>query len=143
MKIKYTEILKKNMLNVLKDILIFIKNEGLHENNVIYITFETKNNKVIIPDWLKKKYPKEMTIIIQYEYWGLEIKENSFIIGLSFNDIRTYLDIPYDSIISFADPNAKFGLQLVNTEEIENITKKKKITNKKNNVINFNEYKKN
>jgi hypothetical protein len=142
MKINYNKILNKNMLSVFIDILNYIKKNGLEEGHHLYITFDTCKSKVNIPEWLKIKYPKEMTIVIQYEYWNFNIKKNSFHIGLSFNDIKTKLEIPFDSVISFADPYANFGLRLI-PENIKkkNIIKKKSIN--KNNIIDFKSYKKN
>ena len=72
MKINYQEILKKNMINVFKDVLLNIKNFGLQENHHLYITFNTENKKVEIPEWLKEKFPQEITIVIQYEFWNLQ-----------------------------------------------------------------------
>ena len=110
--IEYQKILDKNMLNVFKDILKNIKDNGLSNNNHLYITFLTNHKNVELPDWLKQKYPQEMTIIIQYEYYDLEINKNNFSITLSFDDIKTNLKINYNSIVSFADPSANFGLIL-------------------------------
>ena len=110
--IEYQKILDKNMLNVLKDILKNIRDKGLSNNNHLYITFLTKHENVELPNWLKQKYPKEMTIIIQYEYYDLQINENNFSITLSFGDIKTNLKINYNAIISFADPSSNFGLIL-------------------------------
>ena len=142
MKINYTEILNKNMINVFKDVLIIAEKNGLKEGHHLYVTFDTSNSKVKIPSWLKEKHRGEMTIVIQYEYWNFNITKNSFHIGLSFNDIKTNLEIPFDSVISFADPYANFGLRLI-PENIKkkNIIKKKSIN--KNNIIDFKSYKKN
>ena len=142
--IKYQKILDKNMLNVFKDILIDIKHNGLSNNNHLYITFSTDHKNVELPNWLKQKYPNEMTIIIQYEYYDLEINKKNFSISLSFNNIKTNLKIDYESIISFADPSANFGL-ILQKNKIQNQLKKKsgKNISKKNNVINFSNYKKN
>ena len=132
MAINYKEILYNNMINVFKDILKDIKKNGLQGNHHLYVTFDTNNLKVNIPKWLKEKYPKEMTIIIQHEYWNFEIKKDSFNIGLSFNDIKTNLDISFNSVISFADPQENFGLQLIpEMNKKEKIVKKKKLLNKK------------
>tara|TARA_Y100001954_G_scaffold197408_1_gene214256 strand:+ start:157 stop:588 length:432 start_codon:yes stop_codon:yes gene_type:complete len=142
--IEYQKILDKNMLNVFKDILINIKNNGLSNNNHLYITFFTNHKNVELPNWLKQKYPEEMTIVIQYEYYDLEINKNNFSISLSFNDIKTYLKIDYNSIISFADPSANFGLILqknrIQKKDNKKIEKKR---SNKNNVINFSNFKKN
>ena len=142
--IEYQKILDKNMLNVLKDILKNIKDNGLSNNNHLYITFLTNHKDVELPNWLKQKYLREMTIIIQYEYYDLEINKNNFSISLSFNDIKTNLKIDYNAIVSFADPSANFGLVL-QKNKIQKKVDKKLETNKskKDNVINFSNYKKN
>lgn len=141
--IEYQNILNKNMLNVLKDILKHIQINGLSNNNHLYITFLTNHKKVKLPNWLKKKYTEEMTIIIQYEYYDLELNKDNFSITLSFNDIKTKLKIGYDSIISFADPSSNFGLILKNKSKIIEKKESKKIQSKKDNVIDFANFKKN
>ena len=136
------------MINVLRDVLLDIKTSGLQENHHLYITFNTQNSKVKIPIWLKEKYTMEITIVIQYEYWNFKIKKNSFNIGLSFNDIKTDLEIPFDSVISFADPYANFGLRLIQNNKKEKIEKLKSMTKRKvskkneDNLIEFKNFKK-
>ena len=85
-----------------------------------------------------------MTIIIQYEYYDLEINKNNFSITLSFNDIKTNLKINYNAIISFADPSANFGL-ILQKNKMQDKVDRKLGTNKskKDNIINFSNYKKN
>tara|TARA_B100000886_G_C20360018_1_gene464774 strand:- start:66 stop:497 length:432 start_codon:yes stop_codon:yes gene_type:complete len=142
--IEYKKLLDKNMLNVLKDILINIRDNGLSNNNQLYITFFTNHKNVKLPLWLKEKYPDEMTIVIQYEYYDLKIDKDNFSISLSFNNIKTNLTIDYNSIISFADPLANFGLIIQKNKtqkKLKNSLEGKK--SKKDNVINFYNYKKN
>ena len=150
MKINYSQILKKNMLNVFRDVLKNIEVNGLQEGHHLYITFRTDVKKVVIPDWLKAKHTKEMTIIIQYEYWDFKVKNDSFNIGLSFNDIKADITVPFDAVISFADPYANFGLKLINEEINKNFSDKKpkrkktviKKNNDKDNIIEFQKFKK-
>ena len=140
MKIDYQNILKKNMLNVFKEVLKIIEKNGLREGHHLYITFLTNHPKASIPTWLKEKYPNEMTIVIQYEYYYLIVNKYNFSIELSFNDVKANLVIDYESIISFADPFANFGLKLINKKSLSNNIKKN--TKKKNNIIDFNKFKK-
>ncbi len=142
--IEYQKILKVNMINVFKDTLKNIRDNGLSNNNHLYITFITNHKNVELPNWLKQKYPEEMTILIQYEYYDLKINKNNFSISLSFNNIKTNLIIDFDSIISFADPSANFGLILQKTKNKKKLNKNtENKTSKKDNVINFSNYKKN
>ncbi|MDC3178270.1 ClpXP protease specificity-enhancing factor SspB [Pelagibacteraceae bacterium] len=136
--IDYKKILNKNMLNVFIDILKNISKNGLSQNNHLYITFLTNHINNKIPQWLKQKYPNEITIVIQYEFYDLEVRDCDFSITLSFNDIQTKLKIDYGSILSFADPSSNFGLILQ-----KNKTQKIKNQLEKSNVINFSNFKKN
>ena len=147
MKINYSKILKNNMINVLRDVLTNVKKNGLQEGHHLYITFKTNEKKVIIPQWLLDKFPSEMTIVIQYEYWNYEVANDHFKITLSFNDIKTDLMIPFSSVISFADPYANFGLKLIQNKAMDSENKnktKQKLKNKeystKNNIIKLNKF---
>ena len=115
------------------------------------MTFATNNSNTLIPQWLLEKYPTEMTIVVQNEYYHLAVKKNYFTIGLSFNNIKTDLKISFGSIVSFVDPSANFGLNY-KFNKSPSIGKKKKakkilkkIIKSKNssNVIKFSKYKKN
>ena len=140
----YQKILNQNMVNVLKDILIDIKKNGLTNGNHLYITFLTNHKSVKIPDALKVKYPSEMTIIIQHEYSGIIINKTFFSITLSFNNILSKLNIGYDAIVSFADPSANFGLRLqINKIKNQNKSVEKNKNRRKDNIIDFSNYKKN
>ena len=149
MKINYSKYLHKNLINVFKDILTDVEKNGLKESHHLYISFLTNHSGVIISKLLKEQFPTEMTIVIQYEYWDLKIKDNSFEISLSFNNIRENLIIPFNSVISFVDPYADFGLKLIQKGQLnEEKDTKKIIKNKldknkiKNNVIDFKSFKK-
>ena len=148
MKINYLKILRKNKINFLKDVLTHIKNNGLQEGHHLYISFKTNDKKVIIPQWLLDKFPSEMTIVIQHEYWNYNVTNDHFKITLSFNDIKTDLIVPFSSVISFADPYANFGLKLIQDKVIDNKNTnktKQKLKNtkgysKKDNIIELNKF---
>ena len=149
-RIDYQKILNKNLLNVFIEILKEVEEKGLDGNNQLYITFATNNSKTSIPNWLLQKYPNEMTIVIQHEYYHLSVNKKNFNIGLSFNNKKCDLKISFDSIISFVDPSSNFGLNYqFNKTIVENdkktLVKKKKSLKKNNshNIINFSSYKKN
>ena len=148
--IEYQKILDKNLLNVFIEILKEVEKKGLDGRNHLYITFSTNNSKNSIPDWLLQKYPNEITIVIQHEYYNLKVNKNNFNIGLSFNNLKCDLKIYFDSIISFADPSSNFGLNYQFNKSIDDknnktVIKKKKSIDKisSSNVINFSNFKKN
>ena len=147
MKINYSKILKKNMINFLKDVLINIKKNGLQEGHHLYITFKTNDKEVTIPQWLLDKFPSKMTIVIQHEYWNYDVANDHFKISLSFNDIKTDLIVPFSAVISFADPYANFGIKLIQDKAIgkksKNKMKQKSKTteySKKDNIIELNKF---
>ena len=149
MKIDYYEILRDNMVNVLRDVLKIIEKDGLKQGHHLYISFKTGKKNAVLPNWLKDKFPKEMTIIIQYEYWNFQVLDDNFKITLSFDDIKSNLVIPFNSVISFADPYANFGLRLIedkkkyrqarNSSQVSENNEKEL---SKSNIIKFNEFKK-
>lgn len=76
-----------------------------------YITFKTHAPGVSIPASLRERFPDEMTIVLQNKFWDLNVREDGFGVGLSFNQIPAQLDIPYSAITQFVDPAVDFGLQ--------------------------------
>ena len=64
-----------------------------------------------IPAQLRERFPDEMTIVLQNKFWDLNVREDGFSVGLSFNQIPAALDIPYSAITQFVDPAVDFGLQ--------------------------------
>jgi hypothetical protein len=84
---------------------------GLPGNHHFYITFRTDQPGVVLPDYLHERYPEEMTIVLQHQYWGLESTEDGFQVTLSFNKVPERLVIAYAAITAFADPSVQFGLQ--------------------------------
>ena len=122
----------------------------MNGSNHLYITFKTGNSHSVVPDWLLMKYPNEMTIVVQHEYYHLSVHKSFFNIGLSFNNKKADLKIAFNSIISFADPSSNFGLNYQFNDSNKKIEKKKKKVTKKNinqdnnsNVIKFSKFKKN
>ena len=143
--VDYQQILNRNLINVLIDILKEIEKNGLDGNHHLYITFKTNSPKNVVPNWLLQKYQNEMTIIIQHEYYHLSVNKKDFNIGLSFNNEKSDLKISFDSITSFADPSANFGLNYQFNKLINTRRRKQKIVDEKklSNIIEFPNFKKN
>ena len=75
-----------------------------------YVTFRTKAPGVKIPDHLVEQFPEEMTIVIQHQYWDLEVHDGHFEIVLKFNRVPQHLSIPYVAMTRFVDPAVNFGV---------------------------------
>jgi hypothetical protein len=76
-----------------------------------YITFRTDAADVEIPDYLRAKYPSEMTIVLQYQFYDLSAEADKFGVTLSFGGVLRRLVVPYIAIVTFADPSVNFVLQ--------------------------------
>src|SRR6202035_1512481 len=80
-------------------------------NHHFYIGFATEMPGVAIPEYLRGKYPGEMTIVLQHQFWDLEIGDESFSVTLSFQKQLERLTVPFATIRSFADPSVNFALE--------------------------------
>lgn len=83
---------------------------GLPGDHHFYLTFRTKAPGVKIADYLVERFPEEMTIVIQHQYWDLEVEDSHFEIILKFSGVPQHLHIPYAAITRFVDPSVNFGL---------------------------------
>ena len=114
---KYDQMVEEALRGVVRRALRQAAQHGLPGNHHFYITFKTAMPGVAVPDYLVEKYPDEMTIVMQYQFWDLDVRDDSFSVALSFNDRRELLNVPYNAITGFADPSVKFGLQFQPPED--------------------------
>ena len=84
---------------------------GLPGAHHFYITFKTDAAGVSGPNDLLSKYPDEMTIVLQHQYWDLAPGETFFSVTLQFGGQPKRLSIPYAAITRFYDPSVQFLLQ--------------------------------
>jgi hypothetical protein len=109
--LRYDRMVEAALRGVVREALAKAAERGLPGNHHFYITLRTSHPGVEIPGYLASRYPTEMTIILQYQFWGLRVEEDAFSVILSFNDVRENLRIPFAAITGFADPAVNFGLQ--------------------------------
>ncbi len=87
--------------------------EGMPGEHHFYLSFRTDRPGVIIPARLLAQYPHEMTIVLQHQFWDLQVDEPGgwFTIGLSFGGIPSTLTVPFNAVTAFADPYVQFALR--------------------------------
>jgi hypothetical protein len=107
----YHAMMEDALRSVIRDALTRASEDGLPGDHHFYITFKTDFPGVNIPDSLRARFPEEMTIVLQHQFWGLEVGEDLFGVTLSFSDVQERLVIPYKAVTAFADPSVQFGLQ--------------------------------
>lgn len=108
---RYDLLTQDAMRSVVHRALDHVQKEGLPGEHHFFITFLTQAPGVDISDVLMGRYPQEMTIVLQHQFWGLEVTDKGFTVGLTFNKIPEKLIIPFSAIKGFFDPSVQFGLQ--------------------------------
>jgi hypothetical protein len=116
---RYDVIVEDALRGVVKRVLNNVAATGLPGNHHFYITFRTDHPLSEVPDSLRDRYPEEMTIVLQFQYWDLEIEDKLFTVTLKFNNAPERLVVPFDAITVFADPSVNFALQFESVEDNE------------------------
>jgi hypothetical protein len=109
--IDYPSMIDAAMRSVVRDALFHIQRHGLPGEHHFFISFQTQYPGVVMSPQLRARYPEEITIVVQHQFWDLTITDAQFSIMLSFNNIPEKLVVPFDALTAFADPSIKFGLQ--------------------------------
>ncbi len=108
---RYDMIVEQALRSVVKRSLQTVVEKGLPGNHHFFITFRTDFPGVDIPAFLKERYPEEMTIVLQFKFYGLEVDDEKFGITLKFNNTPERLTVPLEAVTVFADPSVNFALQ--------------------------------
>ena len=109
--LQYDRLVERALKNVVREALTYVAEHGLPGSHHLYITFRTDHPDVVLPDTLREKYPMEMTIVLQYQFWDLLVTEDIFKVTLSFDERPQQLTIPFAAVNAFADPSVNFALQ--------------------------------
>lgn len=150
-EIDYEDLVQDGLRNVVKYALKRTADEGTIGLHHFYISFKTDFPGVQIPDALLDQHPDEMTIVLQHQFWGLEVNDEGFFVSLSFNDDQEQIFVPFLALLSFMDPSVKFGLQftppevdeLPSVELIEAEEGQIETGEKKDNVVTLDAFRKN
>ncbi len=117
--IRYDVLVENALRGVVSKVLEKVGEDGLVGEQHFYITFRTADPGVDVPEYLRKRYPSEMTIVLQYQFYGLEITSDHFAVTLTFNNVPERLVIPFEAITVFADPSVNFALQFQGLDQDE------------------------
>ncbi|MBX8826205.1 SspB family protein [Ochrobactrum sp. SFR4] len=109
--IRYDILAQDALRGVIRKVLMEVNKAGLPGNHHFFITFLTEAPGVRISSRLKEKYPEQMTIVMQHQYWDLVVTDQLFEVGLSFGEIAEKLVIPFSAIRGFYDPSVNFELE--------------------------------
>jgi len=109
--IRYDLLVQDALKGVVRKVLGDAAKHGLSGEHHFYVSFRTDFPGVRISNRLREKYPQDMTIVLQHQYWDLSVTESGFEVGLSFSGVPERLVVPYDAVIGFFDPSVQFGLK--------------------------------
>ena len=108
---RYDKMVERALRGVVREALARTAASGLPGTHHFYITFQTKHPGTKIPESLSSQYPEDMTIVLEHQFWDLEVEEDHFAVTLSFQSRPERLTVPFEAITAFTDPSCKFGLQ--------------------------------
>ncbi|SFK47111.1 SspB family protein [Methylocapsa palsarum] len=109
--IRYDVLVQEALRGVVRKALGDAARDGLPGEHHFYITFRTHARGVRLSARMRERYPDEMTIILQHQFWGLSVTEHAFEVGLSFQNTPEMLLIPFDAVTRFSDPAVEFDLK--------------------------------
>lgn len=115
--IDYGNLMHRAMRGLIQEVLTDIRINGLPGKHHFFITFDTTHPDARLADWLKDRYPSEMTVVMQHWFDDLEVTSGGFSVTLNFGDSPENLYIPYDAIKTFVDPSVEFGLRFETQED--------------------------
>jgi uncharacterized protein len=117
--IRYDLLAQDALRSVVKKVLTDVAKHGLPGDHHFFVAFDTRATGVKISERLRAKYPEEMTVVLQHQFWDLVVGDKGFEVGLSFNGIPERLVVPFEAIKGFFDPSVQFGLQFETITEAQ------------------------
>lgn len=109
-KIDYQTLLDNALKSVVKEALIHAQFNGLGDGTHFFITFRTRDVGVVLPDFLRMRYPDVMTIVLQYSYNNLNVSDREFGVQLTFDGRPFFIRVPFSALVEFKDPSVDFML---------------------------------
>jgi hypothetical protein len=106
----YDKMVERALRGVIRDVLARVAQEGLRSSHHFYIGFATTAPGVVIPPRLLERFPSEITIVLQHQFWDLDVGDETFSVSLSFDKQVERLSVPFAAVKSFADPSVEFAL---------------------------------
>ncbi|MBB4017903.1 hypothetical protein GGR16_002937 [Chelatococcus caeni] len=109
--IRYDLLVQEALRGVVRKLLADAVRDGLPGDHYFYISFRTDHPGVRLSSRQRERYPHEMTIVLQHQFWDLAVTDQAFEVGLSFQGVPERLMIPFEAVVGFYDPSVQFGLK--------------------------------
>ncbi len=118
--IDYGNLMHQAMRGLIQSVLADVAEDGLPGAHHFFITFDTTYPGVELADWLRDRYPTEMTVVIQHWFENLTVNDEFFTVTLNFGNNPEPMIIPFDAVRTFVDPSVEFGLRFETQSSDEN-----------------------
>ncbi|WP_127090593.1 SspB family protein [Aquabacter cavernae] len=115
--IRYDLLAQDALRGVVRRVIQDVARDGLPGDHHFFIAFDTRAPGVRLSQRMREKYPEEMTVVLQHQFWDLVVSDVAFEVGLSFGGVPEKLVVPFSALKGFFDPSVKFGLQFELAEE--------------------------
>jgi len=109
--IRYDLLVQDALRGMVRDLLAKVARDGLPGDHHFFITFKTHAPGVQLSARMKARYPDEITIVLQHQFWDLTVSDRQFEVGLSFSNIPERLFVPFTALTGFHDPSVPFMLK--------------------------------
>jgi hypothetical protein len=110
--IRYDLLVQDALRSVVRKVLADTARNGPVGDHHFNIAFKTHAPGVVVPAGVRQRFPDEMSIILQHEFWDLVVTQDAFEVSLNFSSKPERLTVPFDSITGFTDPSVPFGFKL-------------------------------
>ena len=117
--IDYGNLMHRAMRGLIQTVLKDVQKRGLPGAHHFFITFDTTAPGVEMADWLRARYPAEMTVVLQHWFDDLQVTDMGFSVTLNFGNNPERMTIPFDAVRTFVDPSVEFGLRFETHDEDE------------------------
>jgi uncharacterized protein len=114
--IRYDILAQSALRGVVRTVLADAAKKGLPGEHHFKITFNTTASEVRLSERMRTRYPQDMTIVLQHQFWDLKVTEQAFEVGLSFGGVAERVYVPFDAVTAFYDPAVQFGFQFETIE---------------------------
>ena len=114
--IRYDVLAQAALRGVVRTVLADAAKKGLPGEHHFKITFNTTAVGVRLSDRMRARYPQDMTVVLQHQFWDLIVTELAFEVGLSFGGVPERILVPFETVTAFYDPAVQFGFQFETIE---------------------------
>lgn len=117
--LRYDILAQEALRGIVRRVLMDTAKNGLPGEHHFYISFDTRADGVRLSPRMLAQYPREMTVVLQHQFWDLVVSESGFEVGVSFGGVPERLVVPFAAVKGFFDPSVQFGLQFEEMADAE------------------------